>query len=150
MPVVATAAVSPAATIVFAARREIVQAIPAGPASTPVRTAASRMPARAIPRAFAKGDYVVQLGAFENAGVARAAWGRLSRLVPALSGQTPRGMSASVGATHYYRLAVGGYSLGHARSLCGTVRAKGGNCFVRTALGEQTAQWVRGPLFASR
>jgi hypothetical protein len=59
-------------------------------------------------------------------------------------------MSASVGSANYYRLSVGGYSRGEAVSLCATVRAKGGRCFVRTALGEQTASWARGPMMASR
>lgn len=147
-PVVATAEVPRAAAIVFAERREIVQAIPASIVAAPVRMAAA--PMRAAPRIAAKGNYVVQLGAFENAGVARDAWGRISRRVPALSGQTPRGMSASVGSANYYRLSVGGYSRGEAVSLCATVRAKGGRCFVRTALGEQTASWARGPMMASR
>lgn len=143
-PVVATAPVPGAAAIVFAERREIVQAIPATVAA-PVRSAAA-------PRAplAAKGNYVVQLGAFENAGVARDAWGWISRRVPALRGQTPRGMSASVGSASYYRLSVGGYSRGQALSLCHSVRAKGGRCFVRAALGEQVASWARGTQVASR
>ncbi len=147
-PAVASTELPRAAAIVFAARREIVQALPASAVAAPVRMAAA--PMRAVPRVPAKGNYVVQLGAFENAGVARDAWGRISRRVPALSGQTPRGMSASVGSANYYRLSVGGYSRGQAVSVCASVRAKGGRCFVRTALGEQTASWARGPMMASR
>lgn len=147
-PVVATADVPRAAAIVFAERREIVQAIPATRSASPVRMAA--VAPRGPLRVAATGNYVVQLGAFENAGVARDAWGRISRRVPALSGQTPRGMSASVGSATYYRLSVGGYSRGQAVSVCASVRAKGGRCFVRTALGEQTASWARGPMMASR
>lgn len=137
--------------IVFAARREIVQALPASPVRT-ARAERAATPARpaATPRTLATGDYYVQLGAFENAGVARDAWGRLSRRIPAIAGQTPRGMSASVGGNSFYRLSVGGFARADAMSVCRTVRAKGGNCFVREAAGEKVASWARGPQVASR
>ncbi|PCD03137.1 sporulation protein [Sphingomonas spermidinifaciens] len=142
-----------AAGIVFAERREIVQAIPDS-RLRPVRTATAMSAAPARVRAAAAdltpGSYFVQLGAFENASVARDAWGRISRRVPALGGQTPRGMAATVGSASYYRLSVGGYSRGDAVALCGSVRAKGGRCFVRPALGEQVASWARGTQLASR
>lgn len=137
--------------IVFAARQEVVQAIPAASAA-PERLARVGAPAKvaATPRAPASGSYFVQLGAFENAGVARDAWGRISRRVPTLAGQTPRGMSASIGGASFYRLSIGGYSRGDALAVCRTVRAKGGRCFVRAGAGEQVASWARGPQVAMR
>lgn len=149
IPVVATAAVPRTAGIVFAERREIVQSIPAS-AIQPVRMAARPTAVGSTARTPARGNYFVQLGAFENAGVARDAWGRISRRVPALTSQTPRGMAATVGSANYYRLSVGGYTRSDAVNLCSSVRAKGGRCFVRSAVGEQVAGWARGPMMASR
>ncbi|WP_325281994.1 SPOR domain-containing protein [Sphingomonas sp.] len=145
--------------IVFAARQEIVQSIPqrvnrAAPVRTaradPARSTPNPSEPRPAPRALAGGQYYVQLGAFENAGVARDAWSRLSARVSALAGQTPRGMSATVDGGQYYRLSVGGYARGDANALCRTVRARGGRCFVRAGAGEAVASWARGAQLASR
>lgn len=143
--------------VVFGPREEVVQAV-----ATPVRApaparvvaptrvaAAARAPIRV---AYAKGNYFVQLGAYDNAGVARDAWRRTAARVPALNSQTPQGAKVSTRAGNFYRLSVGGFARADADALCRTVRSTGGNCFVRVQAGDQMANWVRqgGMQVASR
>ena len=162
-----SAAVAPAApppgtpNIVFAERREIVQPLPA---SAPVamaramtvrpaapaklalapRPAAAPAPApeRQAPR-LARGNYYVQLGAYENAGVAHDAWSRLSRAHAPLGMLSPQGIRATVHGASYYRLSVGGFARGVATRLCGSLRARGARCFIRTDAGDVAAVWGR-------
>lgn len=143
--------------ITFAPRREIVQALPGTyrRQERPVRMAArvrpTSQPVRvaALPTAT-KGNYYVQLGAFDNAGVARNAWRRMSRNVPRLAALVPQGMQASVRGASFYRLSVGGLARTDAASLCASIHAKGDRCFVRTHAGEQLASWARPERLASR
>ncbi|MFD1033374.1 SPOR domain-containing protein [Sphingomonas hankookensis] len=149
-PVQLAAAVRPAIT--FAPRREIVQSLPDSyMRQTPVRMAARPQPAVA-PQAKAPttGTYYVQLGAFDNAAVARNAWRRMSRNVPRLAALSPQGMQTSVRGASFYRLSVGGLARSEAGTLCGSVRAKGDRCFVRTHAGEQLASWARPERLAAR
>ena len=145
---------SGAARIVFAERREVVQALPT---RTPATFAAPRTvktqlaTASAEPKPVAqpnKGKWFVQLGAYDNAAVAKDAWGRAQRRYPAFEQQTPTGMAFK----SFYRLSVGGFAKGDADALCRGYRAKGGACFVRTGAGDQVAQWVKpaGVQVASR
>lgn len=149
-PVVAVASSS----VVFAERREVVQPIPAAlPDARRVRTdvvtraVKVRLPVApvAVPsapvaqQASVKGSFFVQLGAYENAGVARDAWTRASR---SFAGQTPQGMRITTRAGTFYRLSVGGFARGDAVSLCSAYRARGGACFVRAGAGDQIASWV--------
>jgi Flp pilus assembly protein TadD len=71
------------------------------------KPAAAPMLAAQVP---AKGDWVVQLGAFENAAVARDGWKRATRRFAALSGHQPGGMNTSVNGASFYRLSVGGFA----------------------------------------
>jgi Flp pilus assembly protein TadD len=145
---------SGAARIVFAERREVVQALPT---RTPATIAAPRTvktqlaTASAEPKPVAqpnKGKWFVQLGAYDNAAVAKDAWGRAQRRYPAFEQQTPTGMAFK----SFYRLSVGGFAKSDADALCRGYRAKGGACFVRTGAGDQVAQWVKpaGVQVASR
>lgn len=140
--------------ITFAPRREIVQALPGSyrRQEQPVRMAArsTSRPVRASAPATATGNYYVQLGAFDNAGVARNAWKRMSRNVPRLAALAPQGMQASVRGASFYRLSVGGLARNDATSLCGSIRVMGDRCFVRTHAGEQLASWARPERLASR
>ena len=155
-----------AAAIVFAPRQEVVQAVPIDLPSRAVATRTASAPkvatlrtaivapqvARAsAPRMLAKGNFYVQLGAYENAGVAKDAWGRLTRRVGSLGNMAPQGMTISARGQDFYRLSVGGFARGDADGLCRKVRAGGGACFVRTSAGDQVASWSsRGVQLASR
>lgn len=140
-----------ASAITFAPRREVVQALPApllradGPMKVAV-TAAKSMPSATAPNGatIAVGEWFVQLGAFESAGVARDAWGRISRRYGSFGGQVPHGAVYRAGNEAFYRLSVGGFDRAGADGICRRVRAGGGACFVRRAAGDQLAGWARG------
>lgn len=153
-PAAAANPVFAVARIMFAERREIVQALPANyreRAASPVRMAAKPpAPARAIERDFDSGDYYVQLGAYDSVGVAQDAWGRMTRRVSALGKLKPHTAQANVGGIEYHRLAVGGLARADAGALCRQVQASGTRCFVRTHAGDRLASWARGVQVASR
>jgi len=109
----------------------------------PAKLAVAAQPARAP--ALAKGNWFVQLGAYDSPGVARDAWVRATRRLPALASRGPSGASITAKARQFYRLSVGGYARADAVQLCQRVRSVGGQCFVRAGAGDQVAQWVRKP-----
>src|SRR3546814_12535882 len=88
-------------------------------------------------------NWVVQLGAYENAAVARDGWNRIRRVLPVFQGQTPQGMHFSGNGGEFYRLSVGGFARSAAVSLCRRYKATGGHCFVRQGAGDPVDKWVR-------
>ena len=164
-PQVQAAPVGPTiAGVVFAERKEVVQAIPVQVAATPAkqRAVAVRAPAPVavavavakpmpvVTHAAAKGTFYVQLGAYQNAGVAHDAWSRASRRYTGFAGQTPQGTSVTTAGKTFYRLAVGGFARADAVAMCTAYRVQGGNCFVRAGAGDQVAMWAKGRELASR
>lgn len=163
-PVVAVASIEAAPVVTrvaFAERREVVQPLPAmliaraaGPVKVPVATRVAVRVAPAAIRVAAvqpvahqparAGQWFVQLGAYQNAGIARDDWGRARRRYAAFGDHTPQGATIKVGATSWYRLSVGGFARAEADRACQAYRAHGGHCFVRTGAGEQVAQWATG------
>ena len=134
------------AKVVFAPSREIIQAIPVTtiqPVVLPNKVAVARVPTPIV-RATG-GDWVVQLGAYQNAGVAKDGWARAARRFAGLHGRAPTGTSFAGKAGSFYRLSVNGFARGDADRLCRTIHTKGGACFVRKAAGDQMAQWLRRP-----
>ncbi|RYY45329.1 MAG: SPOR domain-containing protein [Sphingomonadales bacterium] len=135
------------ATVVFGPHEEIVQAVPAmqrdtqRAVSAPVRVAQASAPAAAS--AARSGKYYVQLGAYNNAGVARDAWSKHTRRVPGLASRAPHGAKVSTRAGNFYRLSVGGFARSDADGLCRQVRATGGTCFVRVQAGDALASWAK-------
>ncbi|KQN31345.1 hypothetical protein ASF00_00545 [Sphingomonas sp. Leaf34] len=139
----------------FGPRQEVVQAIPAlmlRPAGGPIKVASASAPsgrgmatAAYQVKAPASGHWYVQLGAFENAGVARDAWGRAAKRFAVLAGYNPNGMTFKADGEDFYRLSVGGFSRSTADAMCLQYRAKGGACFVRIGAGDAMAQWLRKP-----
>ncbi len=152
-PVEVAAAVAPTPVAVqFGPRQEIVQPLP----PRPVRAVAVKAPTRPVALAAvapvpvrparsvaapAKGDFFVQVGAYESPAVAQDKWGGIARH---FAGHMPFGMNVTSKAGTFYRVSVGGFARSDALSLCSAYRAKGGHCFVRTSVGEQTASWVKG------
>jgi Flp pilus assembly protein TadD len=162
---VAVAAVAPDAKpvvgpsiagVVFAERKEVVQALPVAVANTRAKhgavapRAAVAVAVTSTPHAVAKGSFYVQLGAYQTAGVAHDAWGRVSRRFAGFAGHTPQGMSVTTKGKSFYRLSVGGFARGDAVALCLGYRATGGSCFVRAGAGDQVAMWAKGRELASR
>ncbi|GAA0300033.1 hypothetical protein GCM10009087_07340 [Sphingomonas oligophenolica] len=151
-PAVAAPTSAPAfSSVVFGPRQEVVQRLPAvASAAAPVHMARQPVSPRVAVKT-AKGSFFVQLGAFQNAAVARDAWGRATRREASFSAHTPSGMNFSTSAGNFYRLSVGGFARSDAVALCESYRAKGGTCFVRPAAGDQTASWLHsGGQLASR
>jgi Flp pilus assembly protein TadD len=147
LPAVAAVAAVPTmlAKVNFAPSREIVQPLP-----TPL-IRAERIPAKVFARAAArsavatKGHWYVQIGAYNNAGVAKNGWSEATRRFAALSGHVPEGVAFRSGKGSFYRVSVGGFTRGDADALCRRYRATGGDCFVRAGAGDQTAHWLRKP-----
>lgn len=160
-PVVAAApaVATPGSGVVFAPRAEVVQSLPLQPAATPSNVGFVRPAVAPVKASFSKplavakptpgtsvasvgkGRYFVQLGAYDNAGIARDDWSRASRRYSAFAGHVPQGMTVAVGGKNYYRLSVGGFDEAGAKRLCSGYRAQGGRCFVRTGAGEQAVSW---------
>jgi len=142
--------------VVFGPHQEIVQALPAShklPGARVIVTPATQTAAASTAQPAAmlgRGGYYVQLGAFANAGIAKEAWGRATRRIPALAAHTPLAANVTTKAGAFYRLAVGGFSRSSATELCGAVKAKGGECFIRIAAGDKVASWSKGVQVASR
>ncbi|HUD94098.1 SPOR domain-containing protein [Sphingobium sp.] len=100
-------------------------------------------------------NWVVQLGAYDSAAVAKEKWmgmaGRSASLaaLPVLTSQ------ATVDGRLYHRLAVSGFaSRADAMTACRTIRAQRGQCFVRETAPDATVQrWAvatRGRQYAGR
>jgi cell division septation protein DedD len=152
---VAPAAAPSFASVSFGPREEVVQRLPSSAAAKPsVRVAVAKVAPAApeMARTPTKGSYFVQLGAYENAAVAKDAWNRAVRRNAVFAGQTPSGMSISSHAGTFYRLSVGGFARNEAVALCQSYKARGGTCFVRAHAGDQVALWARpaGRQMASR
>ncbi len=143
----------PAVGVVFGPRAEVVQPLPVKPVVAMSPTASKKFikplvatnttPGAAkvsVKPVVGKGNFVVQLGAYDSAGVARDGWARASR---AFSGYAPQGMPISVGGKTFYRLSVGGFDQLGAKRLCANYRAKGGKCFVRAGAGDTAAVWTK-------
>ncbi|MBN8814672.1 MAG: SPOR domain-containing protein [Sphingomonas sp.] len=146
--------------VVFGPRAEVVQPLPVKAVVTPplqpgvavspvksknfvkplVATTTTPGAAKVVKPVVGKGNYVVQLGAYDSAGVARDGWARASRN---FSGYAPQGMPITVGGKTFYRLSVGGFDEAGAKRLCSSYRAKGGKCFIRTAAGDTAAAWTK-------
>jgi len=155
------AAVAPAptvSTVVFGPRAEVVQPLPAQPAvgskaplikapKSAIKAAVFIQPMAAptTPGAakvsVSKGNFYVQLGAYDSTGVARDAWARASRAYSGFAGHAPTGMSVTVKGKNFYRLSVGGFDQNGAKQLCAAYRAKGGTCFVRADAGDKAVSF---------
>lgn len=98
--------------------------------------------AATVPAAPAKGNFYLQLGAYDSEGVAHDGWKRALRRYPALAAHAPSGMAFKMADASYYRLSVGGFQRADAVAMCVAYRAHGGNCFVREGAGDQAAAWL--------
>ncbi len=82
--------------------------------------------------AAASSQWVVQLGAYDSAAVAKDGWQRMTRAHLGLARYAALNSSATVNGRLYYRLAVKGFAdRVSAANLCRSIRARGSACFVR-------------------
>jgi hypothetical protein len=106
----------------------------AKPKPEPVKVASAEDSAEAAPAATAStggGGFAVQLAAPGSEQDARGISTRLGQKYAALlDGRQPSVVKAEVGEKSIYRVRVGSLSREEAKSLCGKIKAKGGDCFV--------------------
>ncbi|MGK2912296.1 MAG: tetratricopeptide repeat protein [Sphingobium sp.] len=149
---VATDPVSPEAPVIrtpeASVRVAVLPATPIARVATMMRKAAFVVP----PSPSANGNWVVQLGAYDSAGVARERWQRMARANGHLAKFPVSYSTANVQGRLYHRLAVGGFGdRTSAYQLCRAVRSQGGACFIRA--GTPAKQWAavaKPKQFASR
>jgi cell division septation protein DedD len=133
----------PGAAMPAPAATPLLRAKPAMVAKTDVP--ASRSAGKWSPVDPARGSaWVVQIGAFSSSAAARAGWLRYVRRNAALAEFPMIHSSAKVHGQDYHRIAVAGFGdRGGANQLCASLRANGGNCFVRMGGQEASpARWV--------
>jgi len=107
------------------------------------------MPARAAPIAqpaapqAVEGRFVIQLGAYSSAARVEAGWRRKVAQFSRLAGYTPASGSFVYRGTTLHRLTLAGFgNRAEASSLCGWLKTRGGDCFVRAAAGERIVRFT--------
>ena len=80
---------------------------------------------------------MVQLGAYSSRAGVSAAWAKLAAKYPALRGYSPATARFDGPNGTVYRLSVSGFeSSGNAKSMCSSLKTRGGACFVRSVAGD--------------
>lgn len=127
--------------------------------AVPRQTTARRIaPARIQQAAFrstGKGNWVVQLGAYDNGAIAKEKWVAMARRQTMLATLPVVTSQITVNGATFARLAVGRFDgRAEAAALCRTIQARRGQCFVRENAADATPQrWAletRGRQYASR
>ncbi len=160
-PSLAPAAPAVSAPVRVAARDFVIedrttrQAPKAGRAATPAPVARMQQVAFLKPVSTGASNWVVQLGAYESAAVAREKWTVMTRGNATLAAFPVLTSQATVNGKAYHRLAISGFgSRADAAGLCRTIQARRGQCFVREmAPGATQPRWAsaaKGRQFASR
>ncbi len=100
-------------------------------------------------------NWVVQVGAYDNAAVAREKWQQMATISSTIAAFPVLTSTATVNGRAYYRLALSGLgNRADAMALCKAIRSQRGQCFVREttpdAMPQRWAVATRGRQFASR
>lgn len=123
------------------------------PAPTVIRAAAVSLPPapvfrRESPRAAAaeirrgNSNFVVQLGSFAIEANAERAWVQAEERY-GLSDHQPLTTTFQHEGRVLHRVAIAGFaSHGDAQRLCGSIKARGGACFVRAEAGDAAVRWA--------
>jgi Flp pilus assembly protein TadD len=122
----------------------LIKPIPAV-ATIPVPTfkaAKARLDSR--PRGSADGRFVVQIGAYRNLGQASRAWADAEKRYAVAGSKRPLSTTVNLpGRGTFYRLSLAPFEdAGQAARACQSIRAKGGNCFVRSVAGDAPLQYA--------
>lgn len=130
------------------------KALAAGP-GTPAPAAKVQQVALIKPATGNASPWVVQLGAYDSAAIAREKWMSMARVNDTLAAFPVLTSQVSVKGKPFHRLAISGFSSrADAVTLCHSVQAQRGQCFVREAAPGATPQrWAvtnKGRQFASR
>jgi D-alanyl-D-alanine carboxypeptidase len=124
--------------IAAAAEAPLIKA-PEGPAKAATSTAPVKLALADVPVFKSRasgGTHVVQLGAFNNAAVAKDAWAKLSRRYGMLNNYESAKTTVTVNGRKFVRLSATGFSdAGSANAACSQIKSQGGACFVRNSTG---------------
>lgn len=88
--------------------------------------------------------FVVQIGAYRSPEQVEQAWAKAYKRYPLAGERTPLSTTVVIpGKGTFHRLSVSGFGTpGEAARVCGSIRAKGGACFVRTNAGDIPVRWA--------
>lgn len=112
------------------------------PAAPVFRRAAARPAAVASEVRMGDSQFVVQLGAFSNEGNAEAAWVAFQERY-GLTPYAPLAATIEIDGRTLHRVAIAGFAgQDDAQRLCGSLRARGGECFVRSSAGDASVRWA--------
>jgi|GEM_PF-283458 len=90
----------------------------------------------------ADGRFVVQIGAFSSAANAERAWASYEQKF-GLRAEQPVTMTIDHQGRLLHRVAISGFTRrGDATQICGIIRARGGECFVRSNAGDAAIDWA--------
>lgn len=105
--------------------------------------AARAFAAAALPgKRSAEGRFVVQIGAFSSAANAERAWDHYSGRF-GLSAERPVTMTIDHQGRLLHRVAMSGFTKrGDASQVCRIIKARGGECFVRSNAGDAAIDWA--------
>jgi len=93
-------------------------------------------------QATANGRFVVQIGAFSNDANAERAWQQAERSY-GLGRFQPTTTTIDINGRTLHRVSVSGFASSlDAGRLCSSIRARGGNCFVRINAGDAAIRWA--------
>ena len=93
--------------------------------------------------AAGKSPTVVQLGAYGSPGRVLAAWNGAAHKYGALKAYLPMSARFASQKGTFYRLSVRGFdSVSEANALCGSIKHRGGSCFVRNFAGDVPVQYA--------
>ena len=93
-------------------------------------------------RSTANGRFVVQIGAFSNDANAERAWQQAERSY-GLGRFQPTTTTIDINGRTLHRVSVSGFASSlDAGRLCSSIRARGGNCFVRINAGDAAIRWA--------
>jgi tetratricopeptide (TPR) repeat protein len=95
------------------------------------------------------GTHLVQLGSFTTEAGARRAWGIFVSRDRSLKERELRITEAMVNGRRYYRVAAAGYQAAEARSMCSSVKGRGGDCLAFAA-GHSTPAIAPSRVMAQR
>lgn len=132
----------------------VIQSIPVAkpPRAVAARFAAARTeraPAAASPVARA-GSHLVQLGSFTSEQGARRAWGVYTARNTGLRNYRMTVIPVTVDGKSYWRLAAAGFDAGAARTMCGTIKSRGGTCLTYANTQMPSSDGRGGPQLARR
>lgn len=99
--------------------------------------------------------WVVQLGAYDSAAIAKEKWTRMATVNSSIAAFPVLTSQANVGGKTYHRVAINGFATRNdAIAMCRAIKAQKGQCFVREgAPGATPRRWAlatKGRQFASR